>query len=113
MKRIKMIDPPGGYRFGFPKEIPIYPGSEVLMSMKMNENKMFTLQLGSADALDTVGTYYKKELAAKGWSEMQSIVQGGESPMQMLMYCKENCGVTVTLVSEKGKTRINLQTGTN
>jgi len=97
----------------FPKDIPVYPGAEILMAMKMNEDKMFTVQFDTADAVDAVGAYYKKELAGQGWSEMQSIAQGGETPMQMMMYCKENRGVTVTLASKEGKTRINLQTGSN
>lgn len=97
----------------FPKDVPVYPGSEVLMSMKMSEKQIFTLQLGCADALDTVGAYYKKESAAKGWTESQSMAQGGESPMQMLMFTKEGRMITVTIAREEGKTMINLQTGTN
>ena len=97
----------------FPKDIPVYPKSEVLMSMKMEENQTFTVQLGTADTLDTVGAYYKKELAAKGWTESQSMAQGGDNPMQMLMYSKEKRTVTVVVAPEHGKTMINLQTGTS
>jgi len=99
----------------FPKDIPVYPKSEVLMSMKMAENQTFTVQLGTADSLDTVGAYYKKEMAAQGWTESQTMNQGGDRPMQMLVYSKEKekRTVTVMVASEQGKTTINLQTGTS
>ena len=97
----------------FPKDRPVYAGAEVTMASSATQNEMFNLQVATADALDKVAEYYKKELPAKGWKEENSISQSGASPMHMLTYTKEERTAMVMITTEEGKTIITLQTSKN
>lgn len=59
----------------FPKDFPLYPGAKVTSSLsgaQTGEGSGFWLTLSTADALDKVSDFYKKELADKGWTTQSS-----------------------------------------
>lgn len=93
---------------GFPSDVPVYAGAEVLMGGGNAQQGNFTVQLKSADSMENVAGFYKKELVAKGWTEQTSMSQGGDQPMQMLQYAKGDMGVMVMVTVEDGSTMINL-----
>jgi len=80
------------------------------MASSATQNEMFNLQLVTADALDKVAEYYKKELPAKGWKEENTMSQSGDSPMHMLTYTKEERTAMVMIAKDDNKTQITLQT---
>jgi hypothetical protein len=94
----------------FPKDIPLYPGAEIAAVTTMTQQEMFSVQSTTADSLENTGAYFRKQFAANGWTEKQSMNQAGDAPMQMLTYSKEGRTAMVMLMVESGKTMINLQT---
>lgn len=74
----------------FPKDVPVYPGAKVTMSMSDAESSSMSLQLETPDSVDRVAEFLKSELPAQGWTNDTEIKTGGDSPMQMLGYKKDN-----------------------
>ncbi len=95
---------------GFPKDIPVYVGVEVLMASESAEDKSFMIRASTKDAVDVVGAYYKKELAGRGWTELQSVNQAGPPLMQMLSYLKGDRQLMVMIQSSDETTTLILQT---
>lgn len=93
----------------FPKDVPVYPGAEVGMSFAQSDT--YSVQLSTTDAMDKVAAYYKKELAANGWAEKQTLNQGGDNPMQTVSCEKSDRNLTVMIMGGKGKIDITLTTG--
>jgi uncharacterized cupredoxin-like copper-binding protein len=94
----------------FPKDVPVYPGMKLEMTVKNPQDGMFTLTGTSADPLDKIAKFYKGKAAAGGWTEQMSMAQGGQ--MQMLAYEKGGRMISVNIISQDGSTTINLTTGT-
>ena len=97
----------------FPKDVPVFPGAKLLMVSTETQNESFSIQMTSTDSIENVASYYKKELAAKGWTEAQSMTQGGDRPMQMLNCTKEDRMVMMTASRDGDKTSITMMTGKN
>jgi outer membrane lipoprotein-sorting protein len=96
---------------GFPKDIPIYPGAEIQMSSSDPGTKTFAVQALSADAIDKVAEYYKKEMKAQGWNEGDGVVQTGANPMHMLNFDKAGMSAMVMVMAQDGKALVSITTG--
>ena len=96
---------------GFPKDVPIYPGAEVVLATSMAQMGMASVQLSTGDGVAKVAAYYKRELAANGWSEVTAMSQGGAEAMEMLSCSKGDGVVTVMAMAEEGKTMISVTVG--
>jgi hypothetical protein len=56
---------------GWPSDVPVYRGAKVVSSASSNPStgeKGYYLALQSSDAPDAVAEFYKRELAANGWT---------------------------------------------
>lgn len=51
---------------GFPKSVPIYPGSKVILSSKTNDGT-YSVSLTTTDSKNKVDSYYESELSKNGW----------------------------------------------
>lgn len=89
---------------GFPKDILLYKGAAVLITMKHEDGFMVTLSTG--DETKKVAEAYKKALTGEGWTEKASMDMGGN---QMLQYAKGERECTVVIGSDKEKTQIQVQ----
>ncbi len=94
----------------FPKDIPMYPGLKVLTVTSMPTEEAHIVMAQSADALDKVAAFYKKEAAAKGWKEEMTMNQG---EMHMLNYSKDGHALNVVVAKddENGGAMVNITTG--
>ena len=97
----------------FPKDVPVYPGAKPTLVSTMAGNETFNVSFDTADTIDQVGAYYRKELTANGWQEQQTMNQGGDQPMQMLHYTKAQRTVMVTVTREGDKTVLSLMVSKN
>lgn len=95
----------------FPKDIPVYPGSEIQMSSADPANHSFVVQATTADPIDKVGGFYQKEMKAQGWTEAQVVSQTGEVAMQMLSYEKADASAVIMVTVMDGKTSLSITTG--
>lgn len=94
----------------FPKDIPIYAGAEIQMSSADTENKTFVVQALSADSVDKVAEYYKKEMKAQGWTEGDGVVQTGDNPMHMLNFDKAGTSAMIMVAAQDGKSLLSITT---
>jgi hypothetical protein len=95
---------------GFPKDIPIYPGAEIQMSSADPANKTFAVQALSADGVDKVAEYYKKEMKAQGWNEGDGVVQTGANAMHMLNFDKAEMSAMVMVMAQDGQALVSITT---
>jgi len=95
---------------GFPKDIPIYPGAEIQMSSSDPASKTFAVQALSADAVDKVAEYYKKEMKSQGWNEGDGVVQTGANPMHMLNFDKAGWSAMIMVMAQEDKTLVSITT---
>jgi len=95
----------------FPKDVPTYPGAKLNAVSAMAQNNMFNVNMASPDPMDKVAAHFKKELAAQGWTEAQTMNQEGEHPVQFLNYTKGERGAMVTISRENDKTVVTVMTG--
>ncbi|MCX5770743.1 MAG: hypothetical protein NTZ09_10790 [Candidatus Hydrogenedentes bacterium] len=95
---------------GFPKDIPIYPGAEIQMSSSDPASKTFVVQALSADGVDKVAEYYKKEMKSAGWNEGEGVVQTGANPMHMLNFDKGGMSAMIMVMAQEGKTLVSITT---
>ena len=63
---------------GFPKDVPVYPGSTVTMSMAAKDGMHVALK--TADPSGKVVAFYNEKLKASGW-EIEATMNTGESSM--------------------------------
>jgi hypothetical protein len=56
---------------GFPKDVPVYPGSEIGSSMTTPGLGVFST-FESDDPVDTIVSHYRSELTKSGWSVVDS-----------------------------------------
>ena len=92
----------------FPADILIYRPSDVNAAMNMPEGQSLTLK--TSDNSKKVQETYKREMAAKGWSEQASMNMGNQS---MLMFEKEDRVAHITISPTDGETQITLVVGKN
>jgi len=63
---------------GFPKDVPIYPGSAVTMSASTKDGMQVVLK--TPDPSDKVAAFYKEKLKGAGW-ELETSLSGEGSSM--------------------------------
>lgn len=87
----------------FPKDIPIYPKAQVVMSMTVEKGSQVTLS--TEDTAEKVETFYKDRLKQDGWEENANV---NLPVMKMLGYKKNERELIINIISEGGKTMINI-----
>ena len=93
----------------FPKDVPVYPGSTVTMSMAAKDGTHVTLK--SADPASKVVAFYKEKLKENGWeiettmnTEEMSMVSGKkEKRTVMAMTNRDSGGSIVSLTVQQEK----------
>ena len=91
---------------GFPEDVPIYPGSDVIGGMVAGAGGMVTLQTG--DDAEKVAAFYREKLVNEGWSLAPEMDLGGR---QMLPIEKESRNGVVQISREPKATTIVLTVG--
>ncbi len=89
----------------FPKDVPIYPKTQVLNSLTAGD--MVHLTLISQENIEKIVASYKEQMKQQGWKEITSFAMGTTVTMG---YDKDNRHATVAVSEmEKGKNGIQLQ----
>ena len=99
------INPNGGKMpDNYPKDMPVYDGSKVVMSTVVSEKNAKNLILESPDSAEKIADFYKKGLESNGWK-----VEGTVATPQMTMFSgtKENRQAMVQIMEGSGKRTIN------
>ena len=91
---------------GFPEDIPIYPGSDVIGGMVAGAGGMVTLQTG--DDSEKVAAFYREKLVEEGWSLAPEMDLGGG---QVLPIEKEGRNGAVQISREANATNIVVTVG--
>jgi hypothetical protein len=95
----------------FPKDVPLYSNAKLEFVSTQAKDEMFSINFTSQDPIEKVADFFKKELAAKGWTEEQNINQAGDQPMQMMTSQKGDRSIMVTISRESDKTSIAVISG--
>lgn len=94
-----------------PQDVPLYPELNIQMTHVASEQQAFNVSGDTAAAVANVVAFYKKEAAAKGWTEQTSTQTNADGQeMHMLMYHKANRMMHVMIVGESGKTSVTVST---
>lgn len=94
-----------------PQDVPVYPGLNVQFTHAVSEQQLFNVSGDTTAAASEVLAFYKKEAAAKGWTEQTSSQTNTEGQqMHLLMYQKENRMMQVVIQSEGEKTTVTVNT---
>jgi hypothetical protein len=88
----------------YPKDIPVYEGTKVVMSQTASEKHTTSLVLESKDPAEKIADFYKKGLESSGWK-----IEGSMNMGQMNMYTatKENRQAVVQIVNSGDKRTIS------
>lgn len=94
----------------FPSDVPVYGNSTVISSASaVNAGGMgHVLNLETSSSVDSVIDFYKKELAAKGWTVMSNYASG---ETKMLVVKKGEVVAMVSAINVDGKTQVVLSVG--
>jgi len=95
----------------FPKDVPLYPGLKLYMVQTMPDQKAHMVQGFSTDSLDKVAAFCKEKFPAQGWTEQTSMNQGGDSPMAMFSYQKEQRTLSIMVGREEERTSLSITVG--
>lgn len=95
----------------YPKDIPLYPGLKLNMVQTIPENNTFVVQGFSDDPLDKVAAFCKEKMPANGWTEQTSMNQGGDSPMAMFAFQKDQRTMSILIGKEENQTSISISAG--
>ncbi|HVN05862.1 MAG TPA: hypothetical protein VMT86_15680 [Bryobacteraceae bacterium] len=87
----------------YPKDIPIYSGSKVVMSQSVSENHTHNLMLETEDSSDKVVDFYKKGLDGNGWTTESTLTT---PQMTILAGTKEQRHVMVQIGDSGAKRSI-------
>ncbi|MBN2081636.1 hypothetical protein JW859_05435 [bacterium] len=87
---------------GWPAEVPVYPGAELIAATEVNEegNQGFHLGLKTADSGEDVLAFYRDKMAAAGYQEQQSMVKDG---MGSIHFINDKWLLNVGVGREKGE----------
>ena len=89
----------------FPKDVPVYPNTQVLNSMSAGD--IVHLTLISKDNMEKIIASYKEQMSKQGWKETASFTMGTTAT---IAYDKDNRHATVAVSKmEKGESGIQLQ----
>ena len=87
---------PGDY----PKDVPVYSPSKVVMSQSAGEKNTHTLMLESEDAADKVVDFYKKGLDSNGWKTESTMTT---AQLTILTATKEKRELSLQITDNGGK----------
>ncbi len=93
---------------GWPGDAPIYPGSAISYSASMNPQTgepSMAVVLSTKDTVSAAATYYKTELASKGWSVDTAMEAGGTS---IFSATKEGSVLSLLIAGAEGQTTITM-----
>jgi len=89
----------------FPKDVPVYTGFKPNTGWDSSNPNEFAF-MGDVDATpNEVHAYYKKNAAAKGWTEVMSVT---EEPTLMLSFTKDTRSLMVTATAENNGTAMSI-----
>jgi hypothetical protein len=91
---------------GFPEDVPIYPGTDVIGGMVAGDGGMITLQTG--DDFEKVAAFYRENLVKEGWSLAPEMDLGGR---WVLPVEKEGRDGAVQITREADATTIVITVG--
>ena len=97
----------------FPKDFPVYPGAKVTGVLSGSEKGTTTgiwVTFTTADARDTVATYYKTNLKLNGWTE-ESTFSGGDTVTQTVSKGTLSGTVGITRGTQAKETEIIIMLG--
>jgi len=89
----------------YPKDIPIYTPSKVVMAQSASDQNTRNLVLESPDAMDSIVAFYKKGLDGNGWKTESTLAT---AQMTMLTGSKDHRQV-VLQISDGGAKRSVMQ----
>ena len=87
----------------YPKDVPLYEGTKVIMANAASEKHAKHLVLESKDAVDKIVDYYKKGLDSNGW-KVEGTMNMGE--MNMFTATKENRQLVIQIANGPDKRSI-------
>jgi len=87
----------------YPKDVPLYEGTKVIMSNTASEKHAKHLVLESTDPADKIAEYYKKGLESNGW-KIEGTMNMGE--MNMFTASKENRQLVIQIANSADKRTI-------
>ncbi len=89
----------------FPKDVPIYPNTQILNAMTSGD--IVHLTLISKENMEKIAATYKEQMKQQGWKESAALTMG---TTVTLAYDKDNRHATVAISKmDKGETGIQLQ----
>ena len=88
----------------YPKDVPLYEGTKVIMANSASEKHARHLILESKDPADKIAEYYKKSLESNGWT-IEGTMNMGE--MNMFTATKDNRQLVVQISNSADKRTIN------
>jgi hypothetical protein len=88
----------------YPKDVPLYEGTKVIMSNSASEKHARHLILESKDPADKIAEFYKKGLDSSGWKVEGTMNMGG---MNMFTATKENRQLVVQISDSNDKRSIS------
>ena len=88
----------------YPKDVPLYEGTKVIMSNSASEKHARHLMLESKDPADKIAEYYKKGLDSNGW-KIDGTMNMGE--MNMFTASKDNRQLVVQISNSADKRTIS------
>jgi hypothetical protein len=88
----------------YPKDVPLYEGTKVIMSNSASEKHARHLILESKDPADKIAEYYKKGLDSNGW-KIEGTMNMGE--MNMFTATKDNRQLVVQISNSSDKRTIS------
>jgi hypothetical protein len=88
----------------FPKDVPVYEGTKVVMSQSANEKNTHTLVLESNDPAEKISDFYKKGLESNGWKIDASM---NMAQMNMVTASKDKRQAVVQVMNGPDKRTIN------
>ncbi len=92
----------------WPEDAPTYPGSTVAYSASTNPETgkpTLAVVLSTKDTMAAAATYYKTELASRGWKVDTAMEAGGTS---IFSATKEGRTISLLIASAEGQTTITM-----
>lgn len=92
----------------WPEDAPAYPGSTISYSASMNPQTGepgMAVVLSTGDTVSAAATYYKTELASRGWSVDTAMEAGGTS---IFSATKEGSVLSLLIAGAEGQTTITI-----
>jgi hypothetical protein len=82
----------------FPKEIPLYPQSQLLNIESSTENQQVKTNWSSADNAETIASFYQKQLESDNWQIIQPFSQTTNSNEQILIANRDRLRIAISIL---------------